>query len=292
MPKPEAEEYYHADLIGLDAVLGDGTRVGRVRAIYDFGAGDTLEIERSGAPPAMVPFTRAIVPVVEIEAGRLVIDPLPGPLRQRRGGSMTQITKDHVEWAVVGRLRLMLEEPPHATYNVTQAYSLFSAILCWVMQHIRSPTDRIAHRLFESLSEVTITNDPWLVHSAPAERIERIGPYNVKVPAPVGFEMHTVDRFLINLRDATAHRDARNVSPFNIAVGSEQLLAGFSFACAEFGDRKRTKKWCGKITLLDDDMRRIGVALAKRYCDSLRRSDPHRRDSNFGNDAALVKEAA
>jgi len=78
LPHPEPEEYYHADLIGLEAVLGDGTPLGRVRAVHDFGAGDTLEIERPGAPPAMVPFTRAIVPVVDIEAGRLVVAPPPG----------------------------------------------------------------------------------------------------------------------------------------------------------------------------------------------------------------------
>jgi 16S rRNA processing protein RimM len=78
LPQPEPEEYYHADLIGLEAVLGDGTPLGHVRAVHDFGAGDTLEIERPGAPPAMVPFTRAIVPIVEIEAGRLVVDPPPG----------------------------------------------------------------------------------------------------------------------------------------------------------------------------------------------------------------------
>ena len=46
LPPPEDEEYYHADLIGLEAVLRDGTPVGRVRAVHDFGAGDTLEIER------------------------------------------------------------------------------------------------------------------------------------------------------------------------------------------------------------------------------------------------------
>jgi 16S rRNA processing protein RimM len=80
LPQPEPEEYYHADLIGLDAVLGDGTPVGRVRAVHDFGAGDTLEIERAAAPPVVVPFTRAVVPVVEIEAGRLIIEPLPGLL--------------------------------------------------------------------------------------------------------------------------------------------------------------------------------------------------------------------
>jgi len=80
LPQPEPEEYYHADLIGLDVVLGDGTPVGRVRAVHDFGAGDTLEIERSAAPPVMVPFTRAVVPAVEVEAGRLVIAPPPGLL--------------------------------------------------------------------------------------------------------------------------------------------------------------------------------------------------------------------
>jgi 16S rRNA processing protein RimM len=80
LPQPEAEEYYHADLIGLEAVLRGGTPLGRVRAVHDFGAGDTLEVERNGAPPLMVPFTRTVVPVVDIEAGRLVIEPPPGLL--------------------------------------------------------------------------------------------------------------------------------------------------------------------------------------------------------------------
>ena len=80
LPPPEEEEYYHADLIGLEAVLADGSPLGRVRAVHDFGAGDTLEIEREGMPPAMVPFTRAIVPIVDLEAGRLVIEPPPGLL--------------------------------------------------------------------------------------------------------------------------------------------------------------------------------------------------------------------
>ncbi len=80
LPQTETEEYYHADLIGLEAVLGDGTPVGRVRAIHDFGAGDTLELARPDAPPIMVPFTRAVVPNVELAAGRLVLDPPPGLL--------------------------------------------------------------------------------------------------------------------------------------------------------------------------------------------------------------------
>ena len=80
LPQPAAEEYYHADLIGLEAMLGDGTRVGRVRAIYDFGAGDTLELVRDGAPPVLVPFTRAVVPIIAPAEGRLVLDPTPGLL--------------------------------------------------------------------------------------------------------------------------------------------------------------------------------------------------------------------
>ena len=80
LPQPDADEYYHADLIGLEAVLGDGTPIGRVRAIHDFGAGDTLELARPGAPPVMVPFTRSVVPNVELAAGRLVLDPPPGLL--------------------------------------------------------------------------------------------------------------------------------------------------------------------------------------------------------------------
>ena len=80
LPPPAEDEYYHADLIGLVAALVDGTRIGQVCAVHDFGAGDTLEIARNGAPPLMVPFTRAIVPEIDLAASRLVVDPPPGLL--------------------------------------------------------------------------------------------------------------------------------------------------------------------------------------------------------------------
>ncbi len=92
LPPTGAEEYYHADLIGLEAVLGDGTPVGRVRAVHDFGAGDTLELARPGAPPVMVPFTRAVVPIVELAAGRLVLDPPPGLLDDETTGMTWRAT--------------------------------------------------------------------------------------------------------------------------------------------------------------------------------------------------------
>lgn len=206
---------------------------------------------------------------------------------------MTEITKDHVEWAVIGRLRLMLEEPPHQTFNVTQTYALFTSILCWVMQRIRIKTsdiftkeDKIAHDLFKKLEDAPIDADPWRIVSAQAERIERIRAKAVRVPAPQGFEERTAARFLINLRDATAHGDARKVEPFNIGGN----LVGFTFSCTELKDRKVS--WDGKITLLEADMRRIGIQLAKLYCDAIRHSEAHRRDDNFGSDAASVKEVA
>jgi len=81
LPATADEEYYHADLLGLAAELPDGTRLGEVRAIYGFGAGDSIEIERPGAAPVVVPFTRAAVPVVDIPAGRIVVDPPEGLLQ-------------------------------------------------------------------------------------------------------------------------------------------------------------------------------------------------------------------
>ncbi len=78
LPAPAAaEEYYHADLIGLAATLADGTNFGRVVAVQNYGAGDILEIERESETPRLVdlPFTRAVVPVVDIPGGRLVVDP-------------------------------------------------------------------------------------------------------------------------------------------------------------------------------------------------------------------------
>jgi len=81
LPQPdEDEEYYHADLIGLLAERTDGAVLGRIRAVHDFGAGPVLEIAPPEGVTVMVPFTRAVVPAVELEAGRLVVDPPPGLL--------------------------------------------------------------------------------------------------------------------------------------------------------------------------------------------------------------------
>ncbi|HUB97720.1 MAG TPA: ribosome maturation factor RimM [Stellaceae bacterium] len=75
LPPTEEEEFYHADLLGLAASLEDGTDLGRIAAIHDFGAGATLEIARAEGASILVPFTRAAVPVIDIDRGRVVVAP-------------------------------------------------------------------------------------------------------------------------------------------------------------------------------------------------------------------------
>ena len=81
LPPTGEDEYYHADLIGLEAVLGDGTPVGRVRAIHDFGAGDTLELgaaRRAAGDGAVHPRGRA--GGRRLPRGGWCVDPPPGLL--------------------------------------------------------------------------------------------------------------------------------------------------------------------------------------------------------------------
>ena len=75
LPDPDADEYYHADLIGLRAQTPEGAPLGEVRAVHDFGAGDVLEIA-GGDETLMVPFTKANAPVVNLQDGVVVIAPL------------------------------------------------------------------------------------------------------------------------------------------------------------------------------------------------------------------------
>ncbi len=75
LPEPEPEEYYHTDLIGLAVEDLTGADLGRVKAVHDFGAGAILEIAQPCGKAWMLPFTEAAVPRVELEPGRLVVDP-------------------------------------------------------------------------------------------------------------------------------------------------------------------------------------------------------------------------
>jgi 16S rRNA processing protein RimM len=73
LPATDEDEYYHADLIGLAAVNAAGEPIGRVTAIHNFGAGDIIEIAPPHGATLLLPFTNAVVPTVDLAAGRVVI---------------------------------------------------------------------------------------------------------------------------------------------------------------------------------------------------------------------------
>lgn len=77
LPKiDDADTFYHADLIGLDAVTMNGTQVGTVHALHNFGAGDIIEIAPLGSgDPLMLPFNEATVPKIDLAAKQIVIVP-------------------------------------------------------------------------------------------------------------------------------------------------------------------------------------------------------------------------
>lgn len=75
LPSLPDDEFYHADLIGLEVRDTGGVLLGTVRAVHNHGAGDLLEVfgaERKSA--LLLPFTRAVVPTVDLAARRIVAD--------------------------------------------------------------------------------------------------------------------------------------------------------------------------------------------------------------------------
>ena len=79
MPSLPDDEYYYADLIGLCVLDTGGLTLGTVRNVMDHGAGDLLEIAVPGASDTvLLPFTKAIVPTVDLAASRIIADPPEG----------------------------------------------------------------------------------------------------------------------------------------------------------------------------------------------------------------------
>jgi 16S rRNA processing protein RimM len=72
LPPLEDGEYYHADLIGIPCIDGDGQALGSVVAVENFGAGDLLEVEDEGGRRSLIPFKPGIADLAD---GRIVLDP-------------------------------------------------------------------------------------------------------------------------------------------------------------------------------------------------------------------------
>lgn len=79
LPNLPDDEFYHADLIGLEVRDTGGVLLGRVATVVNYGAGDILEVTGEGRRgPLLLPFTRAVVPTVDLTSGRIVADPPEG----------------------------------------------------------------------------------------------------------------------------------------------------------------------------------------------------------------------
>lgn len=73
LPEPEPDEFYHEDLVGLVARDPQGRPIGRIVGVFNFGAGDLLELETAGGERVMLPFTREAVPEIDLNSGFVVV---------------------------------------------------------------------------------------------------------------------------------------------------------------------------------------------------------------------------
>jgi 16S rRNA processing protein RimM len=75
LPSLPDDEFYYTDLIGLAVHDTGGVVIGKVLAVHNHGAGDLIEVQPVDHKPAiLLPFTRAIIPTVDLKAGRMIAD--------------------------------------------------------------------------------------------------------------------------------------------------------------------------------------------------------------------------
>lgn len=80
LPDLDEDEFYYDDLVGASVETTDGDPLGKVLSVQEFGSGAMLEIGKRRGRTLLVPFTRDIVPVVDLAAGHIAVNPVPGLL--------------------------------------------------------------------------------------------------------------------------------------------------------------------------------------------------------------------
>jgi 16S rRNA processing protein RimM len=79
LPNLPDDEYYHSDLMGLQVLDTGGENLGKVKSVQNHGAGDLIEVQLpDSSATVLVPFTLAVIPTVDLEAGRIIADPPEG----------------------------------------------------------------------------------------------------------------------------------------------------------------------------------------------------------------------
>jgi hypothetical protein len=196
-------------------------------------------------------------------------------LAKKALGGGLEIREEHVEWATVHRMREMLASV-RRDYEVTQTYSLFTGILCWTIQRIRTPEDqqdriaRAMERLRQDLERKTFIDFAQL-RPMPVE-VGRPSRSETQAPRPLNSFIDFAEcdgpfhalRTLEALRNAVAHGDARCVKPWN----QNGRLIAYEFHCNETKriNKKRETTWDGCVTLDRFGMNTIAAALADKFC--------------------------
>lgn len=84
LPDPGEGQFYHADLMGAVVSLATGEELGKVIGLHNFGGGDMMEVGGAGAS-VLIPLTADVVAALDLAAGRVVVNPLPGLLGSEAG---------------------------------------------------------------------------------------------------------------------------------------------------------------------------------------------------------------
>lgn len=199
---------------------------------------------------------------------------------------MGGISDEHVEWAIVNRLKAMLDEPPKTTFNVTQSFALFSSVLLWTKNRAwvagnrgergdwGNPADHLAHDVREAMRGKLITEAPWslaLVTPQIALVDDDDGAANRRRPVNGDFQAMTAEDFFKWLRDALAHGDGRTIRPIHKLSPrtGNTLLAGFRIVF----EAERGAAHTLTLDLFHADMRRMGGVLADLFCTALSGGD-------------------
>jgi hypothetical protein len=215
---------------------------------------------------------------------------------------MGGIADKHVEWAIVNRLKTMLDTPPETKFNVTQSFALFTAVLLWTKQRawvdagargrplLSSQADQAARGAREALRMASISDPPWSL-SKVRPRFRRAQERDVSNLHPerinTDFESMTAEQFVKWLRDALAHGDGRTITPIHkpSRTSDRTYLAGFKIV---FPADKRSARYL-TLSLYHADMVRIGSILADTFCKALSGADNYFEDE-LGT--AMIVEAA
>ena len=73
LPGTDEDEFYHADLIGLEVRDSEGRVLGKVMSLHNFGASDVLEFSRPDGDTVLMAFTKETAPVINVAEGFIIV---------------------------------------------------------------------------------------------------------------------------------------------------------------------------------------------------------------------------